>query len=144
MPVRRCACGARVVVRSMRFQRCERGCVRLSGQSPRQPAPPPVAFTRVIRELRLLSVNLARQEQRGRRASARAVSLALEAVDHLKRAYPDRTDAIASALPWLEKRAGKASGTHDRAAATLEDDPSPSRGRSEEDGWKAETTHHLS
>lgn len=112
-PVRRCACGARIIARSGAFVRCERGCLHL----PRGPAPsalPPKVdpaaeaqrqrYEGLRRDIRLLEVGFVQDVRKGRRPSARAVALALEAVERLKEAFPDRASETERAFRWLARQ----------------------------------------
>ena len=117
-PVLRCGCGAPIVSRCARFTACERGCVRIFPAPPRpvppRPRPPAAeraAFRRLIGPLRILERDLVRDQRQGRPASAGAVELALKAVGLLLDTCPGHGEEIASALPWLVRRAAR-----DRAA----------------------------
>lgn len=118
-PVRRCSsCSAPIVSRCSRFTSCQRGCVHLAPAPPRpvppRPRPPAAeraAFRRLIAPLRILERDLVRDQRQGRPASAGAVELALKAVGLLLDACPGHGEEIASALPWLVRRAAR-----DRAA----------------------------
>lgn len=116
LPVRRCGCGARVVVRSVRFERCSRGCVHFPAPPPRPaPATPPpqsardverlARFEHELRGLRVLEADLVRWARRGQPYSPRTVALSVKALEALEQAYPDRCTEIAALLPWLSRKA---------------------------------------
>jgi len=115
-PVRRCSCGAPVIVRSRRFVRCERGCLHLAPR-PARPAPAPVPepvperLVRIGRDLRLLEQDFQRQARKGKRPSARAVALALEAAKQLEAAYPDHAEEL-----WRARRRAELAHLAGRAA----------------------------
>lgn len=56
------------------------------------------------RDIRLLEVGFVQDVRKGRRPSARAVALALEAVERLKEAFPDRASETERAFRWLARQ----------------------------------------
>jgi hypothetical protein len=71
---------------------------------PPKPQPGPTPDAGLVRQLRILSQDFARQQRKGRRPSPRAVELSIQAAQGLAVAHPDHAEAIWAELAWLARR----------------------------------------